>query len=120
MCQTVRADGGYFRFVGGRNRCRVWRRMDVRYGFTRTAFDDAKKLDSYFLFELFHAREEFSQAPDPGNLLLHLVDWPGGIAEPYTAGNVFGYATLRRDDTAVSNFHVAHDSYLASHGDAFS
>src|SRR5205807_5498305 len=76
-------------------------------------------LQPQFFFDLFYPREEFSEAADPGDLLLGFLDRSCGITEPHATGHAFGNAALRRDHAAIGDFDVSHDSDLTRHRDAF-
>src|SRR4029077_9299135 len=87
-------------------------------GAQATGLCSGAELEPQFLFDLSHACEQFSQAADPGNLLLCFLDRSGRITEPNAARNIFGNAALRRDDAAIGDFNVADDAHLSRHRDA--
>src|SRR5207247_263846 len=134
--------GCHFGFDGSRDRAGLRRRMDFSRSIARVAYKEiavaagvppAKpncrsrhgclysaplSLESQFLFDRVHPREEFSQRADPDDLSLCFLNRSCGITEPYAAGHALGNAALRGDHAAISDFDVADDANLPRHRDA--
>src|SRR5207247_5181106 len=134
--------GCHFGFDGSRDRAGLRRRMDFSRSIARVAYKEIavaagvppakpncrsrhgclysalRSLQSQFLLDLLHPREEFSQGADPDDLSLCFLNRSCGITEPHAAGHALGNAALRGDHAAISDFDVADDANLPRHRDA--